>query len=185
MGILNELVDIGRRIHEDKLVIGSGGNISARDNGIVYIKKKGADMSRQDHNDFASVSMEGPVDITEDLSSEAPFHIACYKADNKVNAIIHVHSPYMIAAAEQALALKKVSYEFDLIIGESVPVIGFIEPGSEKLAGEISELVKNGKNTILMKKHGAISTGKDLKEAYLRIQALERACITVLHSRGA
>ncbi len=182
MGILNELVDIGKALHDERLVIGPGGNISAVVGGVLYIKKRGADMSRQDHNDFFNISID-EVDVEhEEISSECPFHLACYKADKKIGAIIHVHSPYMIAASEKARELRDISYEFDCILGSSVPVIDYIQPGSGDLAQKVAEHVKDGKNTILMRKHGAVSTGKDLKQAYLRILALERACITFLHT---
>ena len=180
---LQEVAHYGKLLHKNKLVIGAGGNISARDGDSLIIKKKMADMSEADPDNYLQIPFsEVSKDSSGTLSSETPLHTACYASREDVGAVIHVHSPYLVAAAGKTDLLESLSYEFDCVLGENVPVIGYIQPGSEGLAREVGEKMKHGAGAVLMKRHGATSVGKTLKEAYVRILALERACITFLHS---
>ena len=178
------LAKYGELIHDDKLVIGAGGNISEKDGGFLIIKKKSADMSDADPKDYIRISFKEAesTDKKDILSSETPLHLACYKAREDIGAVIHVHSPFIIAAAGKTDLLENVSYEFDCILEKNVPTVDYIQPGSSLLAEKVAEKVGNGANAVMLKRHGGVSVGRDIKEAYLRMLALERACITFLHS---
>lgn len=184
MNIRKKLAEYGKKMHTNKLVIGSGGNISAKDNGRILIKKKDADMARGDVGDYLeAILTEGRIFNGDVFSSETPMHLACYRARGEVGAVIHVHSPFMVAVSSKTDKIENISYESDCIIGPSIPVVGYIKPGSEELAEEVAKKIKEGANAVLMKRHGALSVGKDLEEAYLRIIALERVCIAYLMGR--
>ena len=183
MNKIEEAAKYGKLIHQAGLVIGAGGNISVRDGSAVIIKKKAADMSLGRTEDYISIPLTEMEQLDNDeLSSETPLHTACYKTSESVGAVVHVHSPYAIAASEKTKLLKSTSYEFDCIIQKAVPVIDYIQPGSSELGEAVAEKIKEGATAVLLKKHGPVSVGKDLEEAYLRILALERACLTFLHS---
>jgi L-fuculose-phosphate aldolase len=177
-----ELAKYGKLIHEKGLVIGAGGNISARDEEAMIIKKKGADMSDGDAAAYVRVLLEEAAGGSALSSSETPLHVACYKACRDVQAVVHVHSPMIIAAAEKTRLLESTSYEFDCILQKGVPVIEYLQPGSASLAEAVAERIADGASAVMMRRHGAVSVGKDTEEAYLRILALERSCVTFLHS---
>ncbi|MFH1877318.1 MAG: class II aldolase/adducin family protein [Candidatus Omnitrophota bacterium] len=175
------LAKYGRLLHEAKMVIGTGGNISEKDGDFLIIKKKGADMSESKPEDYIrlpfSEAAEGKNSL---LSSEAPLHVACYNANEKVGAIIHVHSPYIIAAANRTGLLESPSYEFDCLLVNAVPVVGYLKPGSQYLADAVAHNIRSKVNAVMLKQHGAISIGGTIEEAYYRILALERACMIFL-----
>ncbi|MEA3489459.1 MAG: class II aldolase/adducin family protein [Candidatus Omnitrophota bacterium] len=175
-----EIARYGKLLHLNGLVIGPGGNISLRDGDSLIIKKKGADMSREDADDYIRVPFPEKDSRDGSLSSETPLHIACYEARKDIAAVIHVHSPYMIALAGRTDLLESTSYEFDCVLRKAVPVIGYIQPGTQELAAAVAEKIRDGANAVIMRRHGAISVGRDLEEAYLRILALDRACISLL-----
>ena len=180
MSNLKEVIEYGKLLHEKNLVIGAGGNISIREGDGIIIKKRCADMSKCLEKDYEKVSFKEIDAKQEELSTETPFHVACYNAREDIGAVIHVHSPSMVAVSMKTDVLEDISYEFTYVIGEKVPVIEYIQPGSQKLADTIKHEIKRGYCAILMQKHGAVVVGKDLEEAYVRTLALERACITYL-----
>ena len=183
MGKMKEMAIYGRLISEKGLVIGAGGNISCRDGDFLIIKVKGADMSSGSRDDYLRIAVQEAEKLENtSLSSETPMHIACYRVSPDVGAVIHVHSPYVIAAASKTSLLEGISYEFECILKRPVPVVEYHEPGSAELARAVSDRIKEGANAVLMRRHGAVSVGRDLEEAYLRILALERACIVFLNS---
>jgi len=177
MNIKRELVKYGKFLHEKDLVIGSGGNISARDGDAIIIKKRGADMSRDGARGYLRVSLAETERSSGELSTETPLHSICYRSRTDIGAVIHVHSPIMIAAAQRTDLLKNISYEFDCVIGTPVPVLEYLQPGSSALAEAIGEKISSGTNAVMLRRHGAVSVGKNLEEAYLRMLALERACM--------
>ena len=96
---------------------------------------------------------------------------------------MHVHSPYIVAVSQRTATLESLSYEFDCILQKPVPVLKYIQPGSFELAEAVAAKISSGANAVMLKRHGAITIGADIKEAYLRTLALERACITFLFNR--
>jgi L-fuculose-phosphate aldolase len=189
---MDRIIKYGKLAHFDGLVIGAGGNISERDDDFIIIKRKGADMSTGEESSyvrllFAEVEkrVKDPAHEKEEgdvLSSETPLHIACYGVSHDIGAVVHVHPPYTIAASGKVDHLEDISYEFECILGKNVPVIDYLQPGSHDLASAVAGKVKKGAKAVMLRKHGAITVGKDLDEAYIRILALERACITYLNS---
>ncbi len=179
---IKDLVKCGQILHDLGLIIGPGGNISIRDGKHIIIKKQGADMAIDGAKAYTRLLFSQAEKGKEILSTETPFHLACYKADKTIAAVIHAHSPYTIAAAERTDVLRDISYEFECILKGPVPVVEYIKPGSQDLAEAIAKEIKKGACAVILKKHGAVAVGTNIEEALLRIQALERACITFLHS---
>jgi L-fuculose-phosphate aldolase len=184
MDAFRELEKYGKKVHSAGLVIGTGGNISLRLGDALFIKKGACRMDGTGEESFIRTSLSelksGKVAGT---SSETPLHLSCYKADGRIGAVVHAHPPYSIAAAEKTGRLETISYEFDCVLGERpVPVVDFLEPGSRGLGEAVARHIGEGAAAVLLRKHGTVSVGADLEQAFLRALALERACITFLHT---
>ena len=190
MDLLNALISSGNFLHSNSLVIGAGGNISARQDDAIYIKKTGVDMSSAVSSDYIKISLppfgsklqKWIIPENKELSSETPLHIASYLAKNDIFAVVHTHSPYAIAAAQKFSVFESPSYEFDCIVGESAPVIPYIQPGSSALADAIAEKIISGANAVIMRRHGVVTVGSDINEATLRALAVERAALILCQS---
>ena len=179
--IKKELVRYGKLLQLGGFAIGSGGNLSAKDAGYIFIKRQGADLSEAKTGDYLRISLKEAEKGPAGISSETPLHLASYAARPEAGAVIHVHSPAMVAAAEKTRLLKSNSYEFDCVMGGDVPVIPFIKPGTRALADAAASKVKSGANAVLLARHGAVCIGRNTEEAYVRVLALERACLTFLY----
>jgi L-fuculose-phosphate aldolase len=181
MEIVDDLVKYGKFLHSHGLVIGAGGNISARAGDVVYIKKRGINMSEAGASDYAPLSLSPSSEDPQNLSSETPMHIASYKSRKDILALAHTHSPYAISAAQKLQTLESPSYEFDCIIGKSIPVLPYIEPGSPDLAEAVASCLAAGVNGVLMKQHGVVAVGENIAQACLRTLAIERAALVACH----
>lgn len=183
MDNIEKLLNCGRLLHEHRLVIGSGGNISSRQAGSVTIKKKDVDMSRAVKGDYVTISHDCARSAENTcLSSETPLHLACYESSEDIASVIHVHSPYMVAASARIDILESPSYEFDCLIGRPVPVIPYLRPGSRELGEAVGAKMAAGFRVVLMRRHGAVTAGGDIDQAFMRALALERACVAFLFS---
>ena len=182
-----ELVKCGEKIYEASLVIGTGGNISARLGDVIYHKSRGISLKESMGCDYSEVSlrsMKATGRSCKPSSIELPMHLACYRARPDIGAVIHTHPVYGTVIAGMGAKVEMVSYEFMVAMGSEVPSIGFFTPGSTRLAEAVGKVI--GKhNGVLLKNHGALVVGKDLKEAFFRAMALERACKIFLLSKLA
>ncbi|MFA6636487.1 MAG: class II aldolase/adducin family protein [Candidatus Omnitrophota bacterium] len=180
MGMMEDLIENGKFLHRHGLVIGAGGNISVRDKGFFTIKRSGVDMSCAGPSDYTRVSFSSEDDPEQlGVSSEVFIHRACYMAREDVLAVAHAHPPYSVAASGKLSLLESPSYEFDCLVGRASPVIPYIQPGSPELGKTVADKIRQGSNAVILKRHGVVAVGKDIKEACLRVLAIERACMTL------
>jgi len=181
-----ELVDIGKEISKQRLIVGPGGNISARLNDIIYVKSSGICFEDAKPEDYIGVNLN-TGEIIEKTSNrptcELSMHIGCYLANNDVKAVIHTHPPLATAYAMLGIPLKAFTPDFVAVIGDSVPVIKYVIPGTVELANEIVKFIRKGYKCVFMGNHGLITVGTNLKEALYRTILVEDSCKTVIASK--
>ena len=167
-----KLSEFSKRAFQRRLVGGTGGNLSVRipDTDTVLITPTGISLGDVEPEENILVSLEGEIlDSPKGLkgTKEAGFHLAAYRLRPDVGAIAHVHPPYATAYSnkEKSLPLVTVSSRLNL---KHVPCIECFLPGSPELRDCVIEGIKNnpGVNSLLMKEHGILSMGRDLRHAY-------------------
>ena len=171
-----EVAKYMRRLYEQKLTSCSSGNVSARLNeNLIAITPSQTDKAYVQAEDIGLVSITGKtMDDTKKLSMEAAMHLGVYRARPDVMAIVHAHPVY---ATSFAVAQKKLDVS---LTGESFAVLGepILAPyalmGSDSLAENVANAATKG-NVILLQNHGVLTVGKDLYQAYDRMEIVEFA----------
>jgi len=178
MKMLKELKNIGKKISQTGFVIGEGGNISAKIGNMVYIKRRSASMGDAKINDYIPLDIKTgrPLRKRDLPSTEIYMHLACYRARKDVGAVVHTHPVIATALGIANIKLKTVTYEAAVNIKSPIARIGYIKPGTRKLGNAVGRAIRKH-NAILLKNHGLITVGKDLKEAFLRTLAVERVAL--------
>ncbi|MHA1300627.1 MAG: class II aldolase/adducin family protein [Candidatus Helarchaeota archaeon] len=167
------------------LTLGSSGNITLR------TEKKGTKMvgtpSGKDIVDYTIDDMlvidfsdpEGKFEVIEGkltASSETYLHMAIYNARRDVNAIIHYHPVYSTAVG---LVLDN---ELPAILDDQVFFLGhpivitskYERSGSKELAQHISEIINKTSLAIIIRNHGSLGFGKNMRRAFLSCELLEK-----------
>jgi L-fuculose-phosphate aldolase len=103
-------------------------------------------------------------------SSETPMHLAIY-AETAASAVVHTHSPEVIALSAVCDELPAIHYAITGL-GGPVRVAGYTRFGSEGLAGAAIAAL-DGRSAAILQNHGAICYGRSLAEAYDRAVLLE------------
>ncbi|MDQ2662585.1 MAG: methylthioribulose 1-phosphate dehydratase [Candidatus Eremiobacteraeota bacterium] len=86
-----EIAAVGRFAASRGWVPATSGNFSRRlDERSIAITRSGADKGDLAERDIAMISLDEP--LPPGVSAEAPLHVARYKSDASVGAILHVHS---------------------------------------------------------------------------------------------
>lgn len=170
------IVAMGKELIERKLVAGSWGNISVKiADGVYAVTPSGRGYANQKPEDIVIVddacnSLDG--ELTP--SSESKLHAAIYNACLEANAIIHTHSIYASALAAMRKPVPAIIEDIVQIIGGRVECAEYALPGTQELADNAVKAM-NGRKGVLLANHGAVCWGKDLADALMVCEILEKA----------
>jgi L-ribulose-5-phosphate 4-epimerase len=124
-------------------------------------------------DDLAVVRLDGTVvegDLAELSDEMVAAHLAVYRVRPQVGAVIHTHSPNLLAFALEGRPLP-VRYEPLRRLGQAqeVPVVR----GPASVADTVAELT--GTQAVLLAGHGVLAFGVDTEAAVTLLVALEEA----------
>lgn len=160
------------KLYDRKLTVSAGGNMSMRlEDGTIIITPSGRNKGVLEWDDMVKVTMDGEVIGSGRPSMEVNFHIALYKANENVNAVIHCHPPFCTALCIKGEEIRSDLTPEGVLLLRHVPMIGYFTPGTKELAEEVAKHASS--MAILMERHGAITQGRNLEEAYNRMEELE------------
>jgi len=167
--------DMGVRLVQTGLVIGTWGNVSVRVGDQVVITPSGANYDLLTEADMPVIDLATGAYEGAKPSSEKGLHLAVYRQRKEINAVIHVHSPHASTLAAARKELPPVLDDVAQLIGPSVRVAEYALPSTEKIVRKTMRALR-GRMAALMANYGAICLGRDLEEAYLCCQVLEKGC---------
>ncbi|MDI3548822.1 MAG: L-fuculose-phosphate aldolase [Halanaerobiales bacterium] len=168
------ICEVGRRMYQRGYVAANDGNISVKiSEEEIIITPTGVSKGFMTPEMLIKIDPEGNV-LEGNLkpSSETKMHLRVYQERSDIEAVVHAHPPYgtSFAIAGQPLD-KKIMPEAILLLG-SVPVARYGTPSTHELPDAISDYI-NEYNAVLLENHGVLTWGKDLKEAYFRMESVE------------
>ena len=171
---------IGRRIWEKGYVDGNGGNITIRvGDNLVLCTPTLISKGFMTPDDICMVDMDGnQVAGTRPRTSEVNTHLGIMKNEPKAKSCVHAHPVYATAFAVAGVTPPACLIpEPEVFLGE----IGFASyqtPGTPENAAEVGMLAKKHQS-ILMQNHGVICWGKDVEDAYWKMENTDAFCQTV------
>ena len=165
------LVRYCNRLLDDGLAVGSAGNMSVRAGDEVLITPSGIPYRDMEAGDICVIGMDGTQRSgAGEPSSETPMHLAVYAA-TRAGAVVHTHSPEVIALSAVCDELPAIHYAITGL-GGPVRVARYTRFGSADLARAATEAL-DGRSAAILQNHGAICYGGSLGEAYDRALLLE------------
>lgn len=185
------LIKYGKKMLQDKLTKGTGGNLSICDpeHKIMAITPSGIDYFSLKLEDIVILDVQtGKILEGERIpSSESDMHRIFYKYREDLSALVHTHSKYatVISCLEQD-GLPAIDYLL-ASAGTYVPCAEYATYGTVTLAKNAYKAME-GKKAVLLSNHGMIAGGKNLIEAYniaetvefcSEIYCIAKACGTV------
>lgn len=174
------LCEIGRRLWQRGLVGATEGNLSVRlSERRILCTPSGLSKGHLKPDDLVVVDTAGNPVGEGSPSSEIKLHLAIYQVRKDCRAVIHAHPPVAtgFALAGETIA-DNLLPESAIVLG-SVATVPFAFPGTDDVPNAIAPLLEDHK-TFLMSHHGAVVLGRDLTDAYNRMETLERIAKVVL-----
>jgi L-fuculose-phosphate aldolase len=173
--VREELCRYAHKTVANKLVVGPGGNISARHEGKMYLSPSGFALDEILPEQWVEVDIAtGDIaDIGLRPSSEVLMHLYAYRANPGIGAIVHTHPPYCIAFTLVAQDMPIMFPDQAALVGRTV-YVPYVLPTTDKLADAV--VGKAGEaSSILLGNHGLVTTGRNLREAYYRTEVVEES----------
>lgn len=124
--LAQQLVIACKRAYNRGIQTGSGGNVSARIPGknLMLVKASGSSFGDSTIDGFVITDFDGNlIEGTGKPTREALLHGYLYQICPKVNAVVHVHSPYAIAWASTKKDLPRVTWHSKLKICADIPTL--------------------------------------------------------------
>jgi L-fuculose-phosphate aldolase len=172
-----QICEIGRHVYAKGFAAANDGNISIRLNDReVLCTPTMVSKGFIKPEDLCVVDYEGKqLRGTRKRSSEILLHLAVYKNNPAVGAVVHCHPPHATAFAVAHEPIPKcVLPEVEVFLGE-VPIAEYETPGTQKFADTIIPFVKRC-NTIILANHGTVTFGPDLEKAYWNSEIIDAYC---------
>jgi len=174
--IRRDIVEIGRRLWTRGFVASNDGNISV---------KVGPDRLLMTPASVSKYDMTPEMMVVTDLSgtvvaaapgrrpsSEMLMHLVAYEKRPDIGAVVHAHPPVATGFATAGLSLNKALLP-EVVIGLGcVPLADYGLPGTPALTEPMLPLIPKY-DAILLANHGAVSYGKDVLQAYFRMETVE------------
>ncbi len=159
-------------LYDRHLTVSAGGNMSVRiDGNTILITPSGVNKGMVGGDDMVKMDLDGNVISGGKPSIEHLFHIGLYKANPEVNAVVHCHPLYCLALAVKGEDIKSCLTPEGVLLLDRVPTVRYETPGSGELVDAVMEY--SDAPAMLMAKHGAITQGRTLEEAFNRMEELE------------
>lgn len=172
----NDLLVVGRKLVAAGLVVGAGGNISARLPGSdeIVISPSGYNLAELREEDLCALGLDGERRRGElRPSSESNMHLAAYRARPDVNVVFHLHPPHstLLHAIGRPVRLITIDHAYYLRQLGEVP---YLPSGTVELADAVAAEL-GMVDVVLLKHHGCLLVAPAIEVAYQRAVNLEEA----------
>ena len=180
-----QLATVMTRIYDRGLTTPSGGNLSLLDDdGSLWVTPSLLDKGRLRPEMMVKIAADGSWAGPIKPTSEWFFHRTVLRARPEARACAHAHCTSLAAFC---VASKPVPLDQFPDLGRwvgRVEVSSYAHPGSRELGDGLGATFASGCEAALMERHGAVTCGRNLHEAFCRLDVLEHlAAIQLVATR--
>ncbi len=178
------ICEVGKRLYLKNLVAATDGNISIKLGPDRFLCTPSAvckaDMAP---NDILVADGRGQkIAGSGKVTSEFFTHLAAYEERPEMNAVVHAHPPKAIGFTLAGISMVEcVLPELVNTIG-GIPTTAYATPATKEGGGVVREYIRQC-DALLMDRHGALTVGKDVWDAYYKMEKIEHAAETLLTAR--
>ncbi len=168
------IVECGRRLHQKGFVAANDGNISVKfNNHEILATPTGISKGFLKTDDLIVLDLKGNIlSGSRKPSSEIQMHLVIYDERTDARAVVHAHPVYATGFATSNTALQEcVLAEIVTTLG-SIPLVPYATPSTRELADTLRPYIRSA-DACLLANHGVVTCGKDLDDAYFKMERVE------------
>lgn len=169
-----DLKTICQLTYQNGLITGTDGNLSLKvSSNLILITPSDSHRGLLKEDDFVLVDIEGNIlSKGKAPSYDLSIHLAAYKARPEITAIIHAHPPTTVSLSVSNININEPVLPNALVL---LGKIGTLPYQNTSLENDIEETLKllEKHDVIILEKHGSITVGEDIFDAYQKLETLE------------
>ena len=117
------------------------------------------------------------------VSSEFFTHLAVYEQRPDIQAVVHAHPPTTVAFTLAGCSMTDLALPEVVFAVGGIPTAPYATPGTREGAEAVRALAAKC-DALLMDRHGALTMGVSLMDAYYKMEKIEHAAETLLTARS-
>jgi L-fuculose-phosphate aldolase len=173
MTIIDDLSAMGKALAEAGLVVGAGGNLSARDGPRMVIKPSGYDMDKVRPDQWAVLDLASGEQVSgPKAASEWELHLRALRARPEANFVCHAHPPIAVGLISGGQDIQAFTPDFIAFV-DRVEHVPFIMPAGPELAKAVEAAFRTGAPAVALRNHGFVTIGRSMREALVRMLSIE------------
>ncbi|HEY3119639.1 MAG TPA: class II aldolase/adducin family protein [Vicinamibacteria bacterium] len=177
-----DIVEVGRRLYARGLIGGNEGNISVRQESLLFITPAGVCKGFLSPEMIVRADLAGRPMEGGRASTEVLMHTAVYRRRADVTAVVHAHPPTATGFAVAEIPLDRPLIAEAVVTLGRVPIIPYGQPSTTELSENVGNVICDA-HALLMANHGAITVGDSIWRAWERMETLEQLARVTLVSR--
>lgn len=168
------ILDIGRRMYERGFVASNDGNISCKVGpNTIWTTPTGVSKGFMKQEMLVKMDLNGRILMGKyKPSSEVKMHLRVYQENPEVQAVTHAHPLVATSFAIAGINLDAAILTEAVLGLGSIPIAKYATPGTDEVPESIAPFV-NTHNGVLLANHGALTWGKDIYQAFYRLESIE------------
>jgi len=179
----HEMVRVCQMLHRKNYLAATDGNVSVRLGERVFVTPSGINKGLLEAHQVITVDLEGRVLAGEGKpTSEIRMHLLAYELRPDVHAVVHAHLPYATACTLAGISLLEPILPEVVITLGGIPTAPYATPGTPEVPAAVRGYLKDY-DAILLSRHGAMTVGRDVMDAYNKMEKLEHTARVVLAAR--
>ncbi len=176
--VANQIAVAGRVLAQAGMAANLGNHISLVHEGRIHVNAFGRSLATIRPSDVVVVDSEGKIiEGTGRVNDTIRLHTVLHDLVPTASAIVHTHAPHILSIG--ALGIIPGVYDQEAtMLADDVGIHDEEYGGPTDRAARIAPLAESlkAKNAVLLPNHGALTAGKDLFYATLRMLRLEAMC---------
>lgn len=179
-----DICEVGRRLYQHGYIAAMEGNVSIRiSENEVLSTPAGVCKGYLSSDMIVSCDLSGcKLDGKLRVSTEIQMHLSVYKARPDVKAVVHAHPPISTGFAVAGVPLNRAVLAEVVVTLGCIPLAEYGTPSTKELADSVERLVQMT-DGLLLSNHGALTVGKEVFDAYYKMEVIEHFAEVSLVSR--
>ena len=166
-----EIILWGAQLYNRGLTYGQSGNMSRRIGEKILVTAHESYLGFLHEDDILVIDREGAIlEGDKEPTSEKPFHVSLYQQFPGKNVAIHAHPPHTVHYFHYHDDLIPMTLEERVYLGKVSAIIQKT-PTITELTSVYQALESN--DIVVIKDHGVVAIGEDLRYAFSLIELLE------------
>ncbi len=179
-----EIVYWSKKVQEYGFVSVTDGNLSIRlDEDRVMITPSGLPKGEMELESPIIIDMNGSkLEGGGKPSSEGKLHLEVFHLRPDVRAVIHAHPPKCIAFTVAGLPIDTCLLPEVVVTLGAIPTSNYATPTTEEVPESIRPHIAKS-NAVMMARHGSLTVGNTLQEAFRLLEKMEHCASITLYAK--